>query len=386
MAVCRNTYSAHSVAVPLHGRLPHPSIHPSMSLHHATIRSFPHTILDSLSLQRWPLAARRLFFILPPLLLAIHSDILAHALLPSHVTPFSFSSILPPSCMRSEPSAYIRSKTPLNSSAPICQHLFKSDVSDLSSSVPLSPTVARLIALLLTPAGVCTATVVGHRYLLTAAHCLRNFNATASRKVYRVLFSSIDSPVRFNVDGGRVENFRVHPKYRHFWANAESDRKGERGVLQYDVAWLRLATPRIAHSVTQSETDDRRRSPRNGFFRLNKRKFIPSSASAVRAVGFPTTGRYGTKCNVNVGDEYWDSSRYTARQTDLAVSYDPRDACGSMNPFNETTQICLGFGERGYLETGHAKQRRPAPSLLSSCYPWYVTFAYFISSLRTSCK
>lgn len=140
------------------------------------------------------------------------------------------------------------------------------------------------------------------------------------------------------------------------------------GVEQYDVAWLKLATPRVDESDGGAEVEkEMGERARNGFRWLNGRKLIPSPASTVRAAGFPVYGRYGAQYGADGNDvDFGSGRRYTGRQTDLAVSNDPQHTCGG---HNETTQICLGFGERGYYENGVPEERQTHPSIINSCYP-----------------
>lgn len=359
-----------------------------------------------------------IFFVtLLAILLTLHPHNVAHAAFPFRLAPFRFSSSSPspspshspvPSITTSAPPFTLIDETtqpqfppqsqqfnyayydnnantnPFKTSAPLCPHVLPSDTSSLSISVPLHRRVAGLIALLHTPAGMCTATVVGRSYLLTAAHCLRNFNASASRDSYRILFPSFNapesSPVWFRVDGGRVADFGQHLRYRDLLTTTEYTGRSDQFV-QYDVAWLRLETPRT--EVTPVEIDANETGMQNAFFMVNKRDDTPTAGSTVRVAGFPSNGRYSAEYSVSENsnykdnEDYLESRRYTARQTDLAVSFDPQHTCGFNQGYNASTQICVGFGEIEYEDTGFLKERDAHYSIRSNCYPWYVPFQCF---------
>lgn len=269
---------------------------------------------------------------------------------------------------------------------------FSSSSSDpLSDSalLSLSRNVSTLFALLLLPAGTCTATRVGHRYLLTAAQCLRDFNASGTSADYRVLFANVSSEkVVYSVDGGRVKAFRRHPKFRDPLRFARQGYSVHDRYKKYDVAWLRLArvkkkngnrnnnkprqpsNRRPFHDPPQGDPNNNSSSSTSPSFftTLNRHPDLPSPGSTVRIAGF---GRYSGfiegeysyySDDVEDGVDWKDPRFYEARQVDMKVLGNRFKQCRYPPGYNESSQICVGYGDEN-------EKYYPADFDLK-CNPW----------------
>ncbi len=86
--------------------------------------------------------------------------------------------------------------------------------------------------------GSCTATVIGIRHILTAAHCLKNIADPLSIRIGTGITGEVDSRIR-------IKAFRIHPQYQGL-DNLEMNDSSPAGL--YDVALL-LAEDNLPESL-----------------------------------------------------------------------------------------------------------------------------------------